>query len=57
MYYGFGCGPISTGIKKVEGADEVSQQVRVLVARPGNLNLRSRTHMVEGENQLLKIIL
>lgn len=38
---------------KVTGAGEMAQQVKALAAKPGNLNLITGTHIVEGENQLL----
>lgn len=47
----------STREKAAVRADEMALQVEVPVTAPGGLNWILRTHMVEGENQLMKTVL
>ena len=35
----------------------MAQWMRVLTTKPGNLSSIPRTHMVEGENRLLQVVL
>lgn len=35
----------------------MAQQIKALVAKPGNLSLIPKTHTVEGENFLPKVVL
>ena len=38
-------------------AGKMAQWMRVLTTKPGNLSSIPRTHMVEGENRLLQVVL